>query len=57
MCSAVGSWFSCVNDVCIYTARPILKKTLKQWEKDDKLKQAETFTKEEVLLFLNEAPN
>jgi len=55
--SMIGSWFEAVHNIHLFAANGMLKKKLKQWEKQDEVKKSEVFTQTELNDYLHRAPN
>jgi hypothetical protein len=58
MLSPICTYFSnSVSKIIIASTEPILKRSIKNWEKDDEVKKAKTFTEAEINTFVDEAPD
>jgi len=55
--SIIGSWFTIALDLKVIGANVILKKTLQNWEKQDKVKKSEVFTKENIDTYFRDFPD
>jgi hypothetical protein len=51
----IATWYRQVYNVMVISA--FIKKQIKLWAQDDNVKQADTFTLQQVQRFLNDAPN
>lgn len=55
--SIIGTYMECYNGKKPAAELPLIHQLLKNWQKTEDTKKAETFSKEEVFKFLNEAPD
>jgi site-specific recombinase XerD len=55
--SIISSWYETHHNHKVHEDLPLIRTKLKQWEKEDAVKKAKTFDKDEILHYLRDAPN
>jgi site-specific recombinase XerD len=55
--SMISSYYECHHNHKIHVDLPMIQTLLKNWEKEDEVKKAKSFTKEEIFSYLENAPS